>query len=82
MIPDRAITHRLCRSDAEPVDDSCQASNRSRQFQRDLLGRKAFGFALKDKASVRLVFDNNRVATKVDARITSQSRMNLAYDFR
>ena len=70
------------RSDAPHPWPSRIRWNRSRQFQRDLLGGKTFGFALKDKASVGLVFDNNRVPTKADARIAFQSRMNLAYDFR
>src|SRR5208337_4059567 len=82
VIPDRTITHRLSRSDADPVYDSCRATNRSRQFQRDLLGGQAFGFALKDNTSVWFVLDNNRIAAKVYALIASESLMNLAYDSR
>jgi len=37
---------------------------------------------MKDKAYVRFVLDNNRMAAKVYALIASESRMNLAYDLR
>jgi hypothetical protein len=82
VIPDCAVTHRLSLSDADSVDDPRQATNRSRQFQRDLLGRQAFGFALKNKASVWFVLDKDRRAVKVKALITPESRMNLAHDLR